>query len=488
MSSALPVPTPPLLVAGIGRAGEAALELLTRRSGPSKIFAWDAQQSDALRVRAKRWRARGVGLSLGGDGVAALRAVGPTGTIVKSPGIDMDVPLLRMAAEQGVQVIDELELGWRTCVAPLVAVTGTNGKSTTCSVIVSILTAAGRRVQRVGNTEFGPPLSAASPDCHIVCEVSSFQLQASPTFLPEIAIFTNLSVEHLTRHRTMEAYGTAKQLMFVRDGSAVGIAVINADDAFGRQIATEVRRAGGRVILYGFSSFADIRILKTHWTMYRSEILIEADGIVTTVCSRLPGRHNALNVAAAFAYGRAFDLGKDVIVSGVASATSSPGRWELIDEGQPFDVVVDYAHTPDGIAQFLSAVRTITVNRGTSLHAVFGAVGLADAEKARNCGEAAAALSDHLVLTTGSAPGSSRVVRLRELRDAAGASTNMELVLDRRQAIAHVISAARPGDVVAILGLGALRRIILDPTGTISPFDDREVAREALRSWNSCVL
>jgi UDP-N-acetylmuramoyl-L-alanyl-D-glutamate--2,6-diaminopimelate ligase len=486
MTAKLPLPPPPVLVAGIGRAGEAALKLLTCAFGADAVSAWDAKENGEVRIRATRWRARGVRVMLGGDGTDALRTVGAAATIIKSPGIDMDVPLLRMAAERGNEVLDEVELGWRACAAPLVAVTGTNGKSTTCALIASVLAAAGRPAQRVGNTEFGPPLSAAAFGVHIVCEVSSFQLQAAPTFLPDIAIFTNLSLEHLPRHGTMEAYGATKRLMFVREGRAGVAAIVNADDTCGRQIAIAVRNSGGRAVCYGFSPDADIRILEARWTMREAETVIAADDRVTTLRSRLPGRHNALNIAAAFAYGQAAGLDAEAVIAGIESATAPPGRWELIDAGQPFDVVVDYAHTPDGIAQFLSAARAVTNARGTMLRTVFGPVGLPDPPKARGCAEAAAALSDQLVLTTGSAPRSHRILRLRELRDAARFAGRADLVLDRRAAIARVVTAARPGDVVAVLGLGALSRMFVDTAGTMYAFNDREAARDALLLREPC--
>jgi UDP-N-acetylmuramoyl-L-alanyl-D-glutamate--2,6-diaminopimelate ligase len=478
----LPLPAPPVLIAGLGRAGEAALGLLTRVFGSNGISAWDASESGSVRTRAARWRARGVSVTLGGDGRDALRALKSPSAIIKSPGIDMDVPLLRAAAEQGVQVLDELEIGWRAYDRPLVAVTGTNGKSTTCSLVSSVLSAAGHSTQLAGNTEFGPPLSGADAKASVVCEVSSFQLQAAPTFLPQFAIFTNLSLEHLPRHGTMEAYGDAKQLMFVRGDRTCGTAIVNSDDALGGRILAALRRANGLTLSYGFASGADIRILDARWSMREAKVTLAVDGRELTLRSRLPGRHNALNIAAAFAYGRAAGIAEASVVTGIASTVAPPGRFQLIDEGQPFDVVVDYAHTPDGIAQFLTAARAVTAARKSALRTVFGAVGLPDAPKARGCGAAAAALSDHLILTTGSAPHSSRVLRLCELRRAAQSAARLELVIDRRRAIQHAIASALPGDVVAILGLGALGRMILDAKGTISAFDDREVARNLLRS------
>jgi UDP-N-acetylmuramoyl-L-alanyl-D-glutamate--2,6-diaminopimelate ligase len=485
MIAKLPLPAGPVLVAGLGRAGEAALKLLSRIIGADALAVWDTLESGDVRARAERWRARGVRVILGGDGTGLLGALGRSATVVKSPGIDMDVPLLQMAAELGVEVIDEIEIGWRAATAPIVAVTGTNGKSTTCTLIASILSAAGRSVQVVGNTEFGPPLSTADLKAAIVCEVSSFQLQGTSTFLPEIAVFTNLTPEHLLRHGTMEAYGDAKTRMFIRDGRTCGTAVVNADDERGRRIIAAVQAAKGRIVSYGFSPDADTRIIDARWTMSEAEMMIGADGEIVKLQSRLPGRHNALNIAAAFAYGQAAGVDKEKILAGVSSAVAPPGRWELVDEGQPFDVIVDFAHTPDGIAQFLGAARAVTSSRGTALRTVFGYVGTPDLPKTRGCGEAAAALSDQLILTTGSLR-SPRILRLRELRDAARCAGHVDIVLDRRRAIDHAIAAARPGDVVAILGLGALRRLLVDVAGTFCPCNDREAAQAALLSRTRC--
>jgi len=484
----LPLPKPPVLVVGLGRAGNAALQSLVAANGAEGIAAWDAQARGNVRVRAAYWRSRGVRVMLGGDGLSSLEASDSRLTIVKSPGIDMDVPLLRAATEFGLEILDELEIGWRMYSTPLVAVTGTNGKSTTCSLIASILSAVGHKTELVGNTEFGSPLSGAMPGTAIVCEVSSFQLEASPTFLPEFAVFTNLSPEHLTRHKTMEAYGSTKQRMFVRGDRTCGVAIVNTDDAWGRRIIAAVRCAGGRVVTYGSSPDADIRIIDARWTMQEAETLIALGNTRIAIHSRLPGRYNALNIAAAVAFGTAAGLGQDAIVKGVEATVPPAGRCELIDEGQPFDVVVDYAHTPDGIAQFLQAAHAVTTARGSTLRTVFGAVGLPDPPKARGCGEAAAAFSDQLILTTGTAPRSPRIVRMRELLDAARSTCHIDLVLDRRKAIEKAIAQARAGDVVAILGLGALNRLILDASGTVCPFDDRREARVALQSREPCAL
>ena len=475
------LPVGPILVAGLGRAGQAALARLTAERPPHSIQAWDANTSKIMQARAAEWKRRGVQVELGGDGGALLSSGAAVQMIVKSPGIDLDAPLLRAARSKGVDVIDELEIGWRLCRTPVIAVTGTNGKSTTCAVIAAILQAAGQPSHVVGNTEFGPPLSATRPDAAVVCEVSSFQLEAAPTFRPEVAVFTNLSMEHLSRHGSMDAYGRIKQRMFAANGLTCGVAVVNGDDPWGQHILTTVRQAGGRCLSFGGSPAADVRVIEARWTTRDAHTRLAIDNQTIDLQSRLPGQHNALNIAAAVGAGLAAGLPLDAIAAGVATADPPPGRCWFINEGQPFTVVVDYAHTPDGIAQFLSAMRTITLSRGTTLHTVFGAVGLPDPAKAAGCAKAARQTSDQLILTTGSAPRSSRILRLGELRDASRKIGPVTLVLDRRRAIARALRAAAPGDIVAILGLGALRYQVLDARGTYVPFQDGAVAAAVLR-------
>ncbi len=477
------LPQGPYLVLGLGKAGSAAAEALLAAPAAERVHAWDSATAGAARVTARRLRRRGVDVHLGGDGLTALDAAGPGATVIKSPGIDLDIPLLRAAAARGLQVFDELELGWRVCAQPIVGVTGTNGKSTTAKLVAAVLQGTGESAQLAGNTEFGPPLSAAPADEWVVCEVSSFQLEASPTFLPDIAVFTNLTPEHLTRHLTMERYGAAKRAMFVRGEGrrTAGTAIVNRDDPYGRRLAQDVAGAGGRVFSYGFAAGADIRIEQADWDVREARLRLRTPARIVSCSTRLPGAHNAANAAAAFAVGLSLGLPAEAIAGSLSAVHDPPpGRWEVITESEPFDVIVDYGHTPDGIRQALAtARRVVDAREDATLRTVFGAVGLRDREKARESARVAGELSDHLLLTTGSAPRDPRVVRLAELRRAAGGA-EVETVLERRAAIERAIACAQPGDVVVVLGLGALRRIVLDAAGTIQPNDDRQTVREIL--------
>ncbi len=469
------------MVVGLGRAGRAAIDALRTISDVERVSAWDRSTDGAVRSIARGLRRRGVEVRLGGDGLVALDAIGAAATIVKSPGIALQRPIFQRARERGLDVFDELELGWRLSRDPIVGVTGTNGKSTTARLIATVLRAAGHSAQLVGNTEFGPPLSGATVGGWSVCEVSSFQLEATSTFLPDVAVLTNLTPEHLARHTDMENYGAIKRSMFIRGGQAVKTAIVNLDDPFGRRLAQDVAQAGGHVLSYGFDAAADVRVEDAVWDMRSGRARLRTPDGIVECATELPGRHNASNVAAAFAMGHLLGLSAQALSRALDGSDGPPGRWEVISGPQSFDVVVDFAHNPDGIRRLLETARAITDRReGASVRAIFGPTGAHEPEKERDIGRLAGALSDHLVLTTGTLNYDARVVRLEELHRAASGAGTLEIELDRRAAIERVISAAQPGDVVALLGLGALTRLVLDAVGTSIPFDDRQVARESL--------
>jgi UDP-N-acetylmuramoyl-L-alanyl-D-glutamate--2,6-diaminopimelate ligase len=475
-----------VLVAGLAAAGQSALSLLTSARGPGELMAWDMCDDPIRRRRAAYWRGRDVDVVLGGNGTALLASAGRNVTIVKSPGIGFDIPLLRMAIESGIEILDELEIGWRAMRQPVIAITGTNGKSTTCGIVAALCRAAGKDFQLVGNTEFGVPLSGARSDVMAICEVSSFQLEAAPTFLPDVAIFTNLSCEHLSRHGTMDAYASVKRRMFYTKGRTCGWAIVNADDVHGRLVLDAVHLAGGRSISYGFTEGAVVQLIDVKGSLYENHIRIRVDGKMVDLRSRLCGRYNALNVAAAFAYGVVAGIDQATIVAGIEGANAPPGRAQRIQLGQDFDVIVDYAHNPDGILQMLRTLREVTVIRGTMLRTVFGAVGYRDAAKGEASAAVAASLSDQLILTIGLTGSSPRIQRLQELYRSVFGRANVQVVLDRAGAIEQACASARQGDIVAVLGLGNWSVVIPDASGALRCCDDRALVRRALANSTQC--
>lgn len=475
------IPPGPYLILGLGRAGLACAEALLSRQSRYPVLVWDSSTSSTLRSTAKRLQRRGASLWLGSDGLAALDAAGPDACLIKSPGIDWRIEVLRHAGRRGLTILDELEIGWRMTKARIVGVTGTNGKSTTARLICSLLNAAGHSPQLAGNTEFGPALSAVPPAPWVVCEVSSFQLEGSEAFLPEISVLTNLTLEHLDRHGTMARYGEVKRRMFARPGRSPLLSVINVDDAFGRSLITQVASAGGQLLTYGVGAGADIQIERTDWDLRRAEVHLRTPQGRLALFTRLPGPHNASNAAAAAAVGQALGLTREQIAKALGSVDPPSGRWQVLTRDEPFDVIVDYAHTPDGLRQSLLAARgAMRTRSGARLLTVFGAVGLNEPRKAMASGRIVREASDHVIFTTGTAPGAPRLVRLAELLRGATHGGSVEIVLERGKAIRRAVAEARPGDVVAVLGLGAVRRQILDAAGTRVPFDDCEAVRQAL--------
>ncbi len=486
--SARPDPPPgPYLVAGLRTAGLAAARRLVALADPGAVTAWDSGSSDDLRAAARELERAGVRVALGGDGLDLLEGLGAPNCVVKSPGIPPTIPLLVQARRTGIAVIDELELGWRLDGRPVVAVTGTNGKSTVASLTVALLRAAGARPALAGNVSPGPALTALRPEDGdvVVCEVSSFQLEACPGLLPEVAVLTNFSVEHLDRHMTMERYGAAKRRLFVRGRSCAAIAVVNVDDNLGEGLAEKVRDRGGTVLCFGDSLDADYRLLDCRWTAYEGWLLAETPRGAVELRTRLPGRHNALNVLAALALGDALGVPPSRSAAAIGSAPGVPGRFEVIDGDQPFDVIVDYAHNPDGLGRILEAGRGLLAGRrpGARLRAVCSAPRIRDEDQRRMMGRVAASLADHVILTNERWPETDAATELpsgfqEATRD--GANGRCEIVLDRSDAIEHALRSASTGDVVMILGRGDLAGELLDRDGRRRPFDDREEAREAM--------
>lgn len=478
-----PIPRGPFLVVGLGRAGQAAVQALSKRqaAAPQQIFAWDSDTNRQMRRLASRLERAGVSTWLGdppnlGTDVRAR-------TVVKSPGISFDVPLLEQARELGLEVLDELELGWRLSRAPMLAVTGTNGKSTVAGLAAAITAAAGCRVSLAGNTEFGAPLSAAAlePLDLIVCETSSFQLDGCEHLLPEIAIFTNLTADHMGRHRTIARYGEAKRRLFVRGGSVVPQAIVDIDDPFGCRLAADLQELGGAVTRVGFSAQADYRVESAEWDLRSAEARLRTPSGLLTARTCLPGAYNARNVAAALALADLLEVDREIAAAALRAFSGTPGRFEHIDAGQPFDVIVDFAHNPDALEQLLRTVRA-SMRPRSRLIVVLGRGG-APGIGLRELGRIARQLSDRLILSKSGFRGSPPLLALRSTLGGARSASGgeLELVLDKRRVIERGLGSARPGDVVVIPGRGALPAMTPDPRGPPTAFDDREVTLQLLR-------
>lgn len=475
-----PLPSGPYLVAGLGRAGTAAAKAIASRVDAAAIRVWDEAADAPQLERAQALRRLGVDVWLGGDG---LEALGDVQTVVKSPGVPPDSPVMAAAVRRRLEVIDELELGWRLVPAPTVAVTGTNGKSTVAGLCVSVLDRHGLEPVLSGNTEFGPPLSELSlgeTPRSVVAEVSSYQAEYSPELAVDGAVFTNLTPDHLNRHGTMEAYGEAKRALFVRGDRAVPVAALNVDDELGKAIADDVDERGGRALRYGRSADADYRIVGCRWGLRDAEVEIDSPDGHVSLATRLPGAHNAANATSALALADGLGLSRDRTAAGIASTAPVPGRFEVVDVGRPFDVVVDFACCLGSVAAVLATARAVVTPRGGRVVTVLAIVGRAGPLTGRDVGGIARERSDHLVLSGTSYRGEPRLVTLAQLTAGARVARGgtLEVVIDRRLAIARAMAVARPGDLVAILGRGPTGREATDARGGFRRLDDRRVVRE----------
>lgn len=437
------------------------------------VHVVDASTARPLLARAARLREAGVSVALGPD---AMDSVGTVGCVVKSPGIPPDLPVLRAAASAGAPVLDELEIGWRLSRRPFVGVTGTNGKTTTTAMIAAALGGA----EQAGNSQFHPALSTLPlQGGPVVCEVSSYQLESTASLVADLAVLTNVTRDHLHRHGTMAAYAAAKRRMFIRRGRAAGYAVVGTEQGWGRRLAEELATAGTRVMRVGAALPAEYVLFdaapsRNGWRLRARtpDGPLELDGAA-------PGRHGALNTLTALAASRLIGIGTAVALRAITSMAPIPGRFESVDVGQPFKVVVDYAHTPDALRATLVAARAVTPGR---LTAVLSVAGVHDPGKRPPMGATVQRLADRVIFTRGALYGEPVQSVLAGLVGGATAVGGQapEIEPDRRAAIAAGLEGAVDGDTVAILGRGALPRMMDSPDGEGPLFDDRCVVRELL--------
>ncbi|HEY2435979.1 MAG TPA: Mur ligase family protein, partial [Solirubrobacteraceae bacterium] len=394
-------PRGPYVVAGLGRAGRAAAGALLASRPAEPVRGWDEAARPDLRAAGDELERAGAWVALGGDGRALLDLKPMPRCLVKSPGVPFSSPLIQVALDRQLEVLDEAELGWRLDARPLIGITGTNGKGTSAAAVCAALNAGGLDPLLAGNTHFGPPLTASlsrRADA-IVAELSSFQLAGSPALLPEASLFTNIGQQHWDYHGSKAAYVAAKRRMFIRGDRAVPTASLNIDDPEGRQLAVEIAERGGDVATYGRSAAADYRILECAWSIDRARIRLRTPSGEFEFDTHLAGEHNALNLAGALALIEALGLGSSATRGALVAAAPPPGRFEPVQEGQPFSLIVDFAHNPEGVSAALSAGRPLVAPGGV-LRALFAPLWVHDEDMRRATVRALCEHADEVVLTT----------------------------------------------------------------------------------------
>jgi UDP-N-acetylmuramoyl-L-alanyl-D-glutamate--2,6-diaminopimelate ligase len=375
-----------------------------------------------------------------------------------------------------------------------VGVTGTNGKTTSAFLIRSLLEADGRSTGLLGTVKsviggesydvqrttpeaidlqrlFREMMDAGDVACAMEVSSHALSLHRADAIHFAAALFTNLTQDHLDFHPTMEEYFLAKRRLFV--DLAPGVAVVNVDDAYGARLASEL----GDAVTFSLVREATYQAESVSTSLGGASFtVLEPGGEEVRLDSPLRGRFNVYNVLGAYVVARSLGVSAETCARAISSAGQVPGRFETVDEGQDFAVVVDYAHTPDSLENVLLAARGLTENR---LHVVFGAGGDRDRGKRPLMGEIAARLADRVIVTSDNPRSEDPASIISAILEGAGPIAESEV--DRRVAIAEAIAGAQPGDVVVIAGKGHEQGQEF-AGGRKVPFDDIEVAREALRS------
>jgi len=385
---------------------------------------------------------------------------GAAALVVERP-LDVSVPQLVVpSVRQAMPPVAALFFGDPSHELDVAAVTGTNGKTTTAFLVHSILAVAGRRPGLLTNIERRAggetlPIGLNTPesvdlqrlfrrmldagDCSCAMEATSIAAAKGRLDGTRFAVlvFTNLTQDHLDFHGTMDEYFAAKRALFEQAERAV----VNVGDPWGRRLAQELPNAR----------------------------TFTPDDDLGGIDLKLRARFNRANALGAIWAARELGVDEPAIRAGVEALAGVPGRFESVEAGQPFTVIVDYAHTPDSLENVLRAAREL----GGRLTVVFGAGGDRDREKRPLMGRIAGELADRAIVTTDNPRSEDPAAIARDV-----AHGTLEVVLDRREAIESALAGAREGDVVVIAGKGADTEMELADRRV--PFDDRVVAREAL--------
>lgn len=401
-------------------------------------------------------------------------------------------------ARKALATISANWLGWPADALKLVGVTGTNGKTTTVFLLDSVFRAAGLKSGMFGTIEYRTPRGAkvasnTTPESlelqRFLAEVrdaggthASFEVSSHALAMDRVwgcafaaAVFTNLTRDHLDFHKTLEDYFAAKKRLFEGTGKgAPEVAVVNADDPYGKQLAG----LAPRTLTYGINNGADITAKKFALTFSGLQFTVRTPAGDMEVRSPLVGRINVYNILGAIGAGMVLGLPKEAIARGIAALDAVPGRFQRIDAGQPFLVIVDYAHTDDALRNLIQTAREL--NPLGRIITLFGCGGDRDRAKRPLMGEAAGSLSDRVILTSDN-PRTEDPLRI--INDAVvglqKAGANYTVEIDRQRAIEIALGEATAGDIVLLAGKGHETCQILKEN-TLD-FDDRAMAREKLR-------
>ena len=416
-----PLPRGPFLVVGLARSGVAAAQLLAARG--EQVAGVDSGLPDA----AAGLREVGVEVFLDSDGLALLDGVR---TVVKSPGVPREAPVIAAALERGIEVLGELELAWRALPNRFLAVTGTNGKTTTVELLGHLYRGAGEPVAVAGNV--GTPLSelvgTVAADATVVCECSSFQLEDTIHFAPECAVFLNLAPDHLDRHHDLESYLAAKLRIFANQGND-DLAVYNGDDP---ELAGTDLGGCARRIAFCTGAGPDCEVALAEGTIfYDGEPLLAVEEL------GLFGEHNVANAMAAAAAALSLGLDREAVRAGLRGFAGVPHRLELVAEIGGVRFVNDSKAT--NVASAAVGIRAFD----GGVHAILGG-----SEKGEPFAPLLEPIREHCAACYLIGATADRLAE--ELAPALAAGVELHRGEDLEDAVRRAATAARPGEVVLL--------------------------------------
>jgi UDP-N-acetylmuramoyl-L-alanyl-D-glutamate--2,6-diaminopimelate ligase len=376
----------------------------------------------------------------------------------------------------------------------VVGVTGTNGKTTSAFLIAGLLEASGERCGLLGTVKsviggreqpvlhttpeaidlqasFAAMLEAGDRAASIEVSSHALALHRVDGTRFAAALFTNLTQDHLDFHETMEDYFAAKQRLFETEPP---ICAINVDDPYGRRLLAEHPGA----LTFGLEGPAQYGARDVRFAVAGARFVAMTPEGDIELQTRLPGRFNVLNVLGALATAHALGVPLEVIAATLPRIAPVPGRFQALDEGQPFTVIVDYAHTPDSLENVLRAARSLADGRVLS---VFGCGGDRDRGKRPQMGRISAELADVTIVTSDNPRSEDPASIVEAILAGVNSGGAVEAIVERREAIGRAIALADSGDVVVIAGKGHEQGQEFT-AGRKLPFDDAQVARDALRA------
>ena len=484
-----------VIVYGAGISGRGAAQVLADKK--QQVYLYNDMDCTLEPQLLQLLQSVGGGLAIGQAAFESLLDI--AGVLVLSPGIACDNANVLLAEQRGLEVISEVELGYRLYGGHIAAITGTNGKTTSTNIIRLILRKAGYKVGLIGtiNIMINDEITEShntTPDvvdlqktlyamCCAGCDYCVMEVSSHALALKRVAgieydcaVLTNITQDHLDFHKTMENYRDAKSLLFehLTDGSKPNKnAVFNMDDPSSAIIR---ERTKANVLTYGEGHDNDIYPLSFTVEPKHMQLLLHTPVGEMDLELKITGEFNVYNVMGVIGAMLAEKIDKDIICSVLDGFDGVPGRFQLVEAGQPYTVIVDYAHTPDGLENVLKTARSIT--RG-KLWVVFGCGGDRDNKKRPIMGALALELADNIVVTSDNPRTEDPELIIDEIFTAlqnVPEGKRVTRLSDRREAICYALAEAAADDVILIAGKGHENYQILKDR-TIH-FDDKEVVME----------